>query len=96
MEIPVYLFTGFLEAGKTKFITETLHDPNFNDGKRVYLLICCEEGEEEYDPSILPENVKLASFDEEQMVTPDRISAMQKRAGAEVHPRHAGRSDWRF
>ena len=23
-EIPVYLFTGFLDAGKTKFIQETL------------------------------------------------------------------------
>ena len=84
MEIPVYLFTGFLEAGKTKFITETLHDPNFNDKSRPYLLICCEEGEEEYDPAEMPENVKLASFDEEQMLTPDRISAMQKRAGAEI------------
>ena len=84
MEIPVYLFTGFLEAGKTKFIIETLHDPNFNDGKRTYLLICCEEGEEEYDPDVLPANVHLASFDEEQMLTPDRISAMQKRAGAEI------------
>ena len=84
MEIPVYLFTGFLEAGKTKFIIETLHDPNFNDGKKPYLLICCEEGEEEYDPEVLPPNVKLASFSEEQTVTPDRIAAMQKRAGAEV------------
>ena len=27
MEIPVYLFTGFLEAGKTKFIQETLENP---------------------------------------------------------------------
>ncbi|MBQ7407242.1 MAG: GTPase [Clostridia bacterium] len=84
MEIPVYLFTGFLEAGKTKFIIETLHDPNFNDGKRPYLLIACEEGEEEYDPDVLPPNVKLATFDEEQALTPDRISAMQKRAGAEI------------
>ena len=84
MEIPVYLFTGFLEAGKTKFIIETLHDPNFNDGNRPYLLICCEEGEEEYDADVLPQNVKLASFTDEQSLTPDRIAAMQKRAGAEI------------
>ena len=25
-DVPVYLFTGFLEAGKTKFIQETLED----------------------------------------------------------------------
>lgn len=32
-EIPVYLFTGFLEAGKTKFIQETFEDPRFNNGE---------------------------------------------------------------
>ncbi len=26
-EIPVYLFVGFLESGKTKFIQETFEDP---------------------------------------------------------------------
>ncbi len=47
MEVPVYLFTGFLESGKTKFIQETLEDERFNSGERT-LLIVCEEGEEEY------------------------------------------------
>ena len=45
-QIPVYLFTGFLEAGKTKFIQETMEDPRFNEGERTLLLIC-EEGLEE-------------------------------------------------
>ena len=31
-EVPVYLFTGFLDAGKTTFIQETLEDPQFNGG----------------------------------------------------------------
>ena len=48
-EIPVYLFTGFLEAGKTRFIQETLEDERFNTGEKTLLLLC-EEGEEEYDP----------------------------------------------
>ena len=48
-DIPVYLFTGFLEAGKTKFIQETLEDKRFATGERT-LLIVCEEGEEEYAP----------------------------------------------
>ncbi|MBR2432551.1 MAG: GTPase, partial [Clostridia bacterium] len=34
--------------------------------------------------SELPENVTFASFDEEQKITPDRLSAMQKRAGADI------------
>ena len=50
MEIPVYLFTGFLEAGKTQFIQETLEDENFNAGENTLLLVC-EEGVEEYDTS---------------------------------------------
>ena len=84
MEVAVYLFTGFLEAGKTKFITETMRDPNFNDGKHKYLIITCEEGEEEYDPAELSENISFASFDDVQRITSDRLSAMQKRAGADV------------
>lgn len=48
-DIPVYLFTGFLEAGKTRFIKEeVLTDPTFDDGEETLLLIC-EEGEEEFD-----------------------------------------------
>ena len=50
MEIPVYLFTGFLESGKTKCIQETLEDERFNDGEYT-LLVLCEEGEEEYESS---------------------------------------------
>jgi len=48
-DIPVYLFTGFLESGKTKFIQETLEDKRFGKGERTLLLVC-EEGEEEYAP----------------------------------------------
>ncbi|MBO4537630.1 MAG: hypothetical protein J5694_02060 [Erysipelotrichaceae bacterium] len=48
-EVPIYLITGFLEAGKTSFIKETLHDPSFNDGSST-LIIVCEQGEVEYEP----------------------------------------------
>ena len=84
MEVPVYLFTGFLEAGKTRFIAETMRDPNFNDGKRKYLVLLCEEGEEEFDPADYGDNVSFATFEGESRLTPDRLSALQKRAGAEV------------
>lgn len=49
MEIPVYLFTGFLESGKTTFIQESLEDSAFNIGERTLLLLC-EQGEIEYEP----------------------------------------------
>ena len=53
--IPVYMFLGFLEAGKTKFIQETLADKRFVKGERTLLLIC-EEGIEEYDTSSFEKN----------------------------------------
>ena len=34
MAVPLYVFLGFLEAGKTSFIQETLEDPDFNTGKK--------------------------------------------------------------
>lgn len=84
MEIPVYLFTGFLEAGKTSFIKETMSDPNFNDGKKQYLIITCEEGEVEFEAADFPENVHFASFDDPQRLTSDRLNAVVKRAGADI------------
>ena len=49
-QIPVYLFVGFLESGKTTFIQETFEDPQFDSGDKTLLLVC-EEGEEEYNES---------------------------------------------
>ena len=43
METPVYLFSGFLESGKTLFIQDTLEDKRFNSGEKTLLLVC-EEG----------------------------------------------------
>lgn len=51
-EVPVFLFTGFLESGKTTFIRDTLEDREFIGNDRV-LLIVCEEGMEEYDEMML-------------------------------------------
>ena len=52
MEIPVYFFTGFLESGKTTFIESILRDPNFCEGERTLILLC-EQGEAEFDYSLL-------------------------------------------
>ncbi len=83
MEIPVYLFTGFLEAGKTKFIQETLQDKRFNKGEHTTLILC-EEGVEEYDATMFSgKNVHLHLVEDEQWFTPDRLSALQKRDGSE-------------
>ncbi|MBO5129605.1 MAG: hypothetical protein J6B95_04585 [Oscillospiraceae bacterium] len=68
-QIPVYVFTGFLDSGKTKFIQETLEDSRFNDGERTLLLVF-EEGEEEYDFSTYPaQNVYLEVLNQETVTT---------------------------
>ena len=68
-QIPVYSFTGFLDAGKTKFIQETLEDPRFNAGERTLLLVF-EEGEEEYDFSAYPsQDVFMYVLDQETVTT---------------------------
>jgi len=81
-QIPVYVFTGFLDSGKTKFIQETLEDPRFNDGERTLLLVC-EEGEEEYDFSTYPkQNVYMEVVDQETVTTKD-LQAMAKKYKAQ-------------
>ena len=77
-QIPVYVFTGFLDSGKTKFIQETLEDPRFNAGERTLLLVC-EEGEEEYDFSTYPhQNVFLEVVDQ-QTVTAKQLKELAKK-----------------
>ena len=73
-QIPVYLFTGFLDAGKTTFIQSTLEDKRFNEGQRT-LLIRCEEGEEEYDSTAFSgKNVFLRDVENEEDLTEDRLA----------------------
>lgn len=62
--IPVYLFTGFLEGGKTHIIQESMEDQKFNSGEKT-LLIQCEEGVDEYDFSkFWGKNVYLETIDD--------------------------------
>ncbi|MGN0727824.1 MAG: hypothetical protein ACI4LL_06690 [Anaerovoracaceae bacterium] len=82
-EIPVYLFTGFLDAGKTTFIQETMEDPAFNDGQRTLLLVC-EEGEAEYSPvKFASSNVRTVTVEEEEDLTTDFLEKIQKESRCE-------------
>ena len=73
--IPVYLFTGFLEGGKTHIIQESMEDERFNTGEKT-LIIVCEEGIDELDvSSFYGKNVYFASIDSEEDVTPQKLSA---------------------
>ena len=82
-EIPVYLFTGFLEAGKTTMIRQALEDPAFNAGEKTLLLIC-EDGEEEYNPDTFASHtVWLESVEEAEDLDPQMLSAMADKCDAD-------------
>lgn len=82
-DIPVYLFTGFLESGKTKFIQETLEDKRFDNGERT-LLIVTEEGEEEYDPSrFVSKKVIVRYADDESEFTTELLKQWEFETGCE-------------
>ena len=53
-EIPVYLFTGFMDSGKTSLILETLLGNEFGVGAKN-LILMCEDGDVEYDEEKLKE-----------------------------------------
>jgi len=82
-DISVFLFLGFLESGKTKFIQETLEDERMNTGERTLLLVC-EEGEEEYNPDLFKvryvTKVTLESVDE---LTMDNLSSLARKYAIE-------------
>ena len=82
-EMPVYLFLGFLESGKTKFIQETLEDKRFNNGERTLLLVC-EEGVEEYDPSTYPsKNVFLRTIEDKNDLSEANLQRLADECNAE-------------
>ncbi len=81
-QIPVYLFTGFLDAGKTRFIQETLEDPSYNDGTPTLLLVC-EEGEEEYNLTKMPHRVSLQTIEDPEDLKPKLLERMVKSSRAQ-------------
>lgn len=82
-QIPVYLFTGFLEGGKTRFMQETLEDKRFNSGERT-LVLMCEEGIEELDPSKFSSKcVYIQSVEDFDDLSPEMLTDLVKKHRAE-------------
>ena len=77
--IPVYMLTGFLESGKTTMIKSMLSDEGFSSGQRT-LIICCEDGENEYEPEYLKKyNAELAMIDEQTDMTSLKLKELNKK-----------------
>ena len=75
---PVYIINGFLESGKTEFISYTISQPYFQI-KGKTLLILCEEGEIEYDEEILRRSHTIVEVvDDEEQMTPANLIELEK------------------
>ncbi len=83
-EIPVYIFMGFLESGKTTFAKETLFERGFTEGEPTLLLVC-EEGTEEYDEEDLKSNnISIEVIEEENLNTEYLLDLQDKYKPAHV------------
>ena len=71
---PVYVFSGFLDSGKTSVIKETLSDSDFTMGDPT-LIIALEEGDEEYDEEFLRKsNSKVVYLDSINDLTKEQMA----------------------
>ncbi len=72
-QIPVYLFTGFLDSGKTSFIRQAMDDGQFK-GDLTTLHIICEEGEETLDVlRLTASNFIVRKIEDEEDVTTELL-----------------------
>ena len=79
VRLPIYLFTGFLEGGKTHIIQESMEDQKFNSGEKT-LILQCEEGVDELDPSrFYGQNVYLELIENESDITKENLTAIGKK-----------------
>ena len=77
-EIPVYLFTGFMDSGKTTLVQETLFENDFSDGSRG-VIIMCEDGDEMYDGDKLATvNFRVTEIASEEEFTPERLAQIDQ------------------
>ena len=78
LTVPVYIITGFLGCGKTRFVTEMLTDEGFSEGERT-LVLCCEEGEDEYDPEVLKKaNAVLVNLDQVRDIAGHKLARLAR------------------
>jgi len=77
-DVPVYMLCGFLESGKTSFLTPMLRS-DFTDDNTTLLLVT-EEGEEEFDlDDLARRNVHVEFFEEKEDFTREACEALEKK-----------------
>lgn len=74
--VPLFVVNGFLESGKTSFISEViLTDPRLE--KERVLVIVCEEGIEEYED--LPANIRIYPVENKEDITTELFATLRRK-----------------
>lgn len=75
---PVFMFTGFIESGKTTMIHTWLSQKFFKEQKKV-VIIACEDGFTEYDESKLGNNVVLYMLENKEDFNKKFLANIEKK-----------------
>ena len=84
-ELPVYIFNGFLDSGKTSFINETLGAEGLaKPGDRV-LLVLCEEGETEITTeNRVCKSLSICRIDEKSRLNHDKLASAEEKYSPDI------------
>ena len=75
--VPIYMITGFIEGGKTTLGLTVLGNERFTNGGRA-LVICCEDGEVEWDDeSLKKHNGVLVMLDSPEELNSRRLAELE-------------------
>ncbi|MCR5641430.1 MAG: GTPase [Lachnospiraceae bacterium] len=79
-EIPVYVFFGFMDSGKTTLVQETLFQNEFTSDLETFLVISCEDGDEEYDEAKIESlGGHLVTIENEEDFTEEYLTSLNER-----------------
>ena len=77
MNFPLFIINGFLDAGKSSFIDDTIKNDGFSEQGGTTLLLVCEEGEVEFDDKELSKyKVNIARFDGVEEFTVSKLNEL--------------------
>lgn len=79
-EVPVYVFFGFMDSGKTTLINETLFKNGFADEMGAPLIISCEDGDVEYEEENFAKyNINKVVIEEEEDFTSEKMHELDEK-----------------
>lgn len=78
-EVLVFFITGFMDSGKSTLINQTLYGSEFANEPGKKLIICCEDGDVEYDEEKLKTvNAKLVMLENEEDFNTQNLKQIAK------------------